>query len=228
MVADRVRTWASRPTLTATWPACTASSSHSCRPTSCTAAPSPTSRVTEVRVGRRAAVLQHDGGLGERADLDHDVAEDVWAGAGAGQGDHHGLVELGLGRHLDQDRTFGVGHREGGDPVDRRRATERDGLFGGDLAGGHLGGRLDLPVEVAAGLLLRRRAAAEPLQRGEPPDLLQAGGPGVVGQVVRRDRVQVRGDRLDRRRHIRGLGEACGYLRTQLLFLEALRQAQGT
>ena len=39
---------ASRPTLTATWPACTASSSQSCMPTSSTLAPSPASRVTEL------------------------------------------------------------------------------------------------------------------------------------------------------------------------------------
>ena len=99
-------------------------------------------------------------------------------------------VRFYLGGHLDQGRAVrGAGHGPSGDHVDGRVEGELAGLLRTDQSLRH-----PLVLTDPPGDLVRRRLAhhdLEPVDRGESPGLLPAGGHGVVGEEPRRGWVQV-------------------------------------
>ena len=171
----------------------------------------PDEQADRAREGRRPGVLQHDGRPGERADLDDEVPERLPLTSAPGPRDHDRRAQLGLGGNLDHSGAGRVRDGEGGDPVHRGRAAQRYGVRGADLARPDRPRRTNRPVEF--GVRGARRTGLEqppqPLQRREAPHLFPTGGPGMVGEVVRGDRVQVRRDGLDGRGERRGVATAC-------------------
>ena len=139
-------------------------------------------------------VAQHHGGAGVRAQFDECVAELGVALAGrpvAGDGDHDGAVDLGLRGDGDDPR---LRERRPGlrrHPVARGQHRTQPGVVTPDQLDGHRRGGVDLDGRARAGGEGPVVQPPEPLERGEPPDLLAAGGDHVVGEVEGAFGVQV-------------------------------------
>ena len=201
---------AARPTLASCWPTWTASSSQSWMLITETVRAVADDHLEVAGVDAGAAVLQDEGDLGVRADLEHGVP--VAAPVGGALHQHlHGLLDDGLGGHLDVQRLLGVLRRDGRGAVAGHQRGAAGGLAGGQRADQDLVATADLVGHRAVVGRDVVQRATQPLERREAPDLLAAGGQLVVVEVERRDGVQVAGDGAgDGRLHGAGDGGCLG------------------